>query len=358
MHCRQRCDGVGLGRAVRRLREQPTLWRLIAVNAAHRAGRRGRRHRPDAALRRVADLGPRRPRSSPRGASWSRRRTTRSCATPSGRSRELSARHGRHPQGRARVPSLGVADGRAQPARRRARGQPRCSTVSTASRARTLRRSSSRSKNERRRIGRELHDETSQSLAAALLNLDLAEKGLDGVASSAVERIDSATAPHPALPRPGQAAGPRPAPVDARRLRARAGAALVRPVAPQGRRARGRDRLAERRTGACRATSRPRCIESPRSRSATSPGTRARPGPRRRSRSSPATPPCAISDNGQGFEPARRDPRQGGPLRRRAAVDQGARRAARRHGAHHVGARQGHAGPRRRAAAGATAPRR
>ena len=32
---------------------------------------------------------------------------------------------------------------------------------------------------ERRRIGRELHDETSQSLAAALLNLDIAEKSMD-----------------------------------------------------------------------------------------------------------------------------------------------------------------------------------
>lgn len=46
--------------------------------------------------------------------------------------------------------------------------------------------------NERRRIGRELHDETSQSLAAALLNLDIAEKGLDTVAPGAVERIANA----------------------------------------------------------------------------------------------------------------------------------------------------------------------
>ena len=46
--------------------------------------------------------------------------------------------------------------------------------------------------NERRRIGRELHDETSQSLAAALLNLDLAEKALDGVAPVAIERIATA----------------------------------------------------------------------------------------------------------------------------------------------------------------------
>jgi two-component system sensor histidine kinase UhpB len=47
--------------------------------------------------------------------------------------------------------------------------------------------------NERRRIGRELHDETSQSLAAALLNLDLAAKGLDAVAPAAVERIHNAS---------------------------------------------------------------------------------------------------------------------------------------------------------------------
>jgi two-component system sensor histidine kinase UhpB len=46
--------------------------------------------------------------------------------------------------------------------------------------------------NERRRIGRELHDETSQSLAAALLNLDLAEKALDPVAPAAGERIANA----------------------------------------------------------------------------------------------------------------------------------------------------------------------
>ncbi len=46
--------------------------------------------------------------------------------------------------------------------------------------------------NERRRIGRELHDETSQSLAAALLNLDLAEKALGESAPTAVERIANA----------------------------------------------------------------------------------------------------------------------------------------------------------------------
>jgi two-component system sensor histidine kinase UhpB len=48
--------------------------------------------------------------------------------------------------------------------------------------------------NERRRIGRELHDETSQSLAAALLNLDVAEKGLAAAAPAAVERIANAKA--------------------------------------------------------------------------------------------------------------------------------------------------------------------
>ena len=46
--------------------------------------------------------------------------------------------------------------------------------------------------NERRRIGRELHDETGQSLAAALLNLDIAEKGLGAVAPAAVDRIANA----------------------------------------------------------------------------------------------------------------------------------------------------------------------
>lgn len=46
--------------------------------------------------------------------------------------------------------------------------------------------------NERRRIGRELHDETGQSLAAALLNLDLAEKALEPATSASVERIANA----------------------------------------------------------------------------------------------------------------------------------------------------------------------
>jgi len=46
--------------------------------------------------------------------------------------------------------------------------------------------------NERRRIGRELHDETGQSLAAALLNLDLAEKSLGPASPASVERISTA----------------------------------------------------------------------------------------------------------------------------------------------------------------------
>lgn len=46
--------------------------------------------------------------------------------------------------------------------------------------------------NERRRIGRELHDETSQSLAAALLNLDLADKALASASSPVSKRIGTA----------------------------------------------------------------------------------------------------------------------------------------------------------------------
>jgi two-component system sensor histidine kinase UhpB len=46
--------------------------------------------------------------------------------------------------------------------------------------------------NERRRIGSELHDEASQSLAAALLNLDLAEKALNPGSAVASERIATA----------------------------------------------------------------------------------------------------------------------------------------------------------------------
>ena len=44
---------------------------------------------------------------------------------------------------------------------------------------------------ERRRIGRELHDETSQSLAAALLNLDMAQKALGPATPDVGERIDA-----------------------------------------------------------------------------------------------------------------------------------------------------------------------
>ena len=44
---------------------------------------------------------------------------------------------------------------------------------------------------ERRRIGRELHDETSQSLAAALLNLDMAEKTM-GADSASLELVVAA----------------------------------------------------------------------------------------------------------------------------------------------------------------------
>lgn len=45
---------------------------------------------------------------------------------------------------------------------------------------------------ERRRIGRELHDETSQSLAAALLNLDMAERVLSGHEQDAKARLGDA----------------------------------------------------------------------------------------------------------------------------------------------------------------------
>jgi two-component system, NarL family, sensor histidine kinase UhpB len=47
---------------------------------------------------------------------------------------------------------------------------------------------------ERRRIGRELHDETSQSLAAALLNIDMALRGFEGCSREAQERVDNARA--------------------------------------------------------------------------------------------------------------------------------------------------------------------
>jgi two-component system sensor histidine kinase UhpB len=44
---------------------------------------------------------------------------------------------------------------------------------------------------ERRRIGRELHDETSQTLAATLINLDLVEKGLVDCSPDVRRRVDN-----------------------------------------------------------------------------------------------------------------------------------------------------------------------
>ena len=47
---------------------------------------------------------------------------------------------------------------------------------------------------ERRRIGRELHDETSQSLAAALLNIDMALRGFEGCDQEVQDRVANARA--------------------------------------------------------------------------------------------------------------------------------------------------------------------
>jgi len=47
---------------------------------------------------------------------------------------------------------------------------------------------------ERRRIGRELHDETSQSLAAALLNIDMALRGFEGCSQEVQDRVATARA--------------------------------------------------------------------------------------------------------------------------------------------------------------------
>ncbi|HZL04500.1 MAG TPA: sensor histidine kinase, partial [Coriobacteriia bacterium] len=47
---------------------------------------------------------------------------------------------------------------------------------------------------ERRRIGRELHDETSQSLAAALLNIDMARRGFEGCSQEVQDRVATARA--------------------------------------------------------------------------------------------------------------------------------------------------------------------
>ena len=47
---------------------------------------------------------------------------------------------------------------------------------------------------ERRRIGRELHDETSQSLAAALLNIDMALRGFEGCSKEVQDQVGNARA--------------------------------------------------------------------------------------------------------------------------------------------------------------------
>jgi two-component system sensor histidine kinase UhpB len=44
---------------------------------------------------------------------------------------------------------------------------------------------------ERRRIGRELHDDTSQTLAAALINLELVDKGLDDCGPEVSQRVEN-----------------------------------------------------------------------------------------------------------------------------------------------------------------------
>ena len=86
---------------------------------------------------------------------------------------------------------------------------------------------------ERRRIGRELHDETSQSLAAALLNLDIAEKTV-GLRLRDLRAGRRRARHHAPLPRAAPSARLRPAAVDARRLRSRPGGALVRRDASSG----------------------------------------------------------------------------------------------------------------------------
>ena len=182
-------DGVDLGRAVRRLREQPTLWRLVAVNAgivlAGAVGGTALTRRFDdwpawglvvlffclgAVMIAAADYA-----------------ILRNAFRPFAKlTRAMAAVH----KGET-VPSLGVED-----------GEPSLRDVALAA-SQMLERIDGESRaysakifasieDERRRIGRELHDETSQSLAASLLNLDLAEKMLGPAAPGAVERIASA----------------------------------------------------------------------------------------------------------------------------------------------------------------------
>ena len=203
---------------------------------------------------------------------------------------------------------------------------------------------------ERRRIGRELHDETSQSLAAALLNLDLADEGLGAAAPGRSERVANARRSHPHCLDADQAPRLRPAPLDARRLRARAVAALVRAVASTslpGSRSRpifeaadcacpsevetalyriAQESLANvvKHSGATRATLR---LE-----------TQAR-----------ATRVLAVSDNGRRLRPGGRDPRRRGALRRRPAVHAGSAPSCSRDGDASRRARGSAArGPRRR----------
>lgn len=174
---------------MRRLREQPTLWRLVAVNAAIvLAGAVG----GTALTRRFDDwpawalvavffcLGA----AMIAAANYAiMRNTFRPFA-------ELTRAMATVHKGET-VPRLDVEDGEPTLRDMAQAASEMLERIDGESRAYSAKLFDS-IENERRRIGRELHDETSQSLAASLLNLDVAEKALGSASPKATERIANA----------------------------------------------------------------------------------------------------------------------------------------------------------------------
>ena len=135
-----------------------------------------------------------------------------------------------------------------------------------------------------------------------------------------------------------QAARLRPAAGDARRLRPCSDAALVHPVPPAGRGARRSSPTSTRPTCDCPARSRRRSTASPRRRWRTRCGTPSATKIVVRLDTKPGFVSLAVIDNGRGFD-ADGAAARGQPPRSRAALGQGARRAAGRHREHRVGGR-------------------
>ena len=204
-----------------------------------------------------------------------------------------------------------------------------------------LRKVISAQEDERKRLARELHDETSQTLSALAMKIETA---LAGVARRGVARAARrGQAPHGAHARGAAPADLRPAPVGARRPRPALGDPLVRRAPP---RAAG---IAVR----CEFSG----VEAP-----PVAGARDRALPRRRRRPSPTSPSTPaprpssiqclerddriaieIEDDGRGVRPGEPAAAGRAGTRPRPARHARARRAVRRHARDRLGAGPGHA---------------